>query len=732
MNEAFSYLTEPVARYEGTIARLMGDAILAFFGAPLVHEEDPQRAVLAGLEIVKSIAPFREQIKAEYGFDFDVRVGINTGTVVVGDVGSNVAAEYTAMGDAVNVASRMEQTAEPGTVQVAESTFRLVEPLFEFESLGGIEVKGKSEPVQSYRAIAAKEAPGRVRGIEGLESPMVGRETEFEVLRQLMGEASQGRGHIVTLLGEAGLGKSRLISEAHAEWMDGASGTRRWAETRGIAYDMNRPYGLFYHLAKDLCGLSDADTPEEIHQKIVGGFASFHPDAKDQAVRAMEMLLDARALEGPELQGDAFKRELFAAMRGIWRQIAEATPTILVMDDLHWADKESVELLIDLLDLTEEVPLVFLCAFRPERQASSWRMKQQAETDYPHLYTELVLKPLTGTDTGTLVDNLLTISDLPPQVRELILKKTEGNQFFVEEVVRTLIDSGAVVRDAQGDHWRTVTEIDEIAIPDNLQALLISRIDRLDEQAKATLQVASVIGRSFYRQVLKRVSNEAIELDRHLSILQRFDLIQEAARVPDIEYMFRHELTRQAAYDSILRRRRPEFHQRVAEAIEDLFSDRQEEEAHRLAYHFSAAEDYERALKYSIIAGDAAARLYANDEAVAHYGRALELAKKADAPNEQIIYLYTKRGRTLELASRHDEALASYRELEELGHERNDKYLEIAALVPQATLFSTLSVKSNPELGKEVSLRALELARECEDPKGEAKSLWNLMLAWYF
>ncbi|HLF80194.1 MAG TPA: adenylate/guanylate cyclase domain-containing protein, partial [Anaerolineales bacterium] len=245
MGQAFEHLVTPVQRYEGTVARLMGDAILAFFGAPNAHEDDPQRAVLAGLEILRGLQPFCEKIRQQHGLDFNVRVGINTGPVVVGDIGSNLAMEYTAMGDAVNVAAYMEQSAQPGTVQVAEATHRLVAPLFDFEDLGPIQIKGKRDPIRAYRALTPKAEPGRLRGIEGLSSPLIGREDELAELRRTLQELRQGRGSIVLLLGEAGLGKSRLVEEVQREWEAEPNQQGRWLQAGGISYDMARPYSLF-------------------------------------------------------------------------------------------------------------------------------------------------------------------------------------------------------------------------------------------------------------------------------------------------------------------------------------------------------------------------------------------------------------------------------------------------------------------------------------------------------
>ena len=733
MNEAFGLLTVPVARYQGKVARLMGDAILAFFGAPIAHEDDPQRAVLAALDILEGIRPFRYQIEREYGLDFNVRVGINTGPVVVGDVGSELAGEYTAMGDAVNIAARMEQTAQPGTVQVAGNTYRLVEPLFDFEPLGGIAVKSKGEPVPAYRVLGRKAEPGRLRGIEGLSAPLIGRAEEFGRLQQVITEVRQGRGQIVCMIGEAGLGKSRLFEELRAQWLKEANGDWSWIETHGISYDTTRPYGQFQQHMRRLYGVDENEPLEIVDAWLAQNPERFPPelDARLSPLidRAVELLLAVRSEpDGPQLEGEALKRETFETMLKVWHEVASHAPTVMAFDDLQWADPASVELLMHLFQLTEEVPVLFLCATRPERRSPAWQVKQRAETDYPHLYTEIAVTPLSSEDSDTLVGSLLSVADLPIQLRQVILEKTEGNPFFLEEVVRSLIDSGAVVPDENGTRWRAVGTVESIAIPDSLQALLVSRFDRLEEDARRTLQLASVIGRSFYYRVLERVSDSDIALDKQLSTLQRVGLIRETARLPDLEYAFRHELTREAAYNSILRRRRREFHKNVGEAIESLFPDRLEEQANRLAYHFYEGRDNQRSLKYYTMAGDSAARLYANTEAASHYTRAVELARGDAAPNEQLIYLYKTLGRTLELCGRYDEALATYHELESIAQERGDVSLELAALLPSATVHSTFTASFDPEQGRALSNRTLALAQGLKDHSAEAKALWNLML----
>ena len=484
---------------------------------------------------------------------------------------------------------------------------------------------------------------------------------------------------------------------------------------------------------RQLYGIDENDPPEAVREKVTSRPHDFPPDTQELVSRTIERLLAVRLEPGEyQPQGEAVKRETFEAVTTIYRELGSQGPSVLVFDDLHWADAASAELLVHLLALAEEAPILFLCAFRPERKSPAWQVKQAAEEEYPHLYTEISLKPLSSGDSDTLVNSLLTISDLPEELRALILRKTDGNPFFLEEVVRSLIDSGAVVRDEDGMHWHAATKVEDIDLPDSLQALLVSRFDRLEEEARRTLQLASVIGRSFYYQVLKFVSDAAIALDKQLNTLQRVELIREAARLPEREYTFRHELTRDAAYNSILRRRSRQFHRRVGEAIETLFPDRLEEQAHRLAHHFEEARDKERSLKYYVMAGDAAAALYANTEAIAHYSSAMEMARRGDTSSQHLIHLCTNLGKTFELSGRYDEAIAIYHELEELAEKRGERGMELAALMPQATVHSTYTDKFDPERGRSLSNRILELALELGDRQAEAKALWNLLLVETF
>ena len=643
LNEAFQHLTLPILRYEGTVAKLMGDAVLAFFGAPVAHEDDPRRAVLAALDMIEGIGTYRETVKKDRGLEFDVRIGINTGPVVVADLGASRAMD--ALGDAINIAARMEQAASPGTILLSGDTYRLVAPLFDVEALGEIDLKGKAERVAAYRVIGPKAEPGQLRGIEGVSAPLIGRDPEFAQLRGAMTSVLAGRGQIVGLLGEAGLGKSRMLAELKREW-DEVGGEDRWEVMTGIPYDASRPYGLFQNFARGMFGIELDDPADVIHGKVVAGIRGSGGDDEMVALCsvALERVIAAKTLhDGREYEAEIIKNDIYDTMYPGFQKNAQRGPSVLVIDDMHWADPASVDLLIHLLPLVEEVPLLIIFALRPERQSPAWRVKQKAEADLPHRYTELNLRPLDAADTDALVSALLSIADLPAELRQLILRKTDGNPYFVEEIVRTLIEQGVVTQTVDGLRWEAKTDVSEIAIPDTLQALLMTRIDRLDQETRSTLQMASVIGRSFYYSILKRISESAMALDKQLLSLERVELLLESGRSPELEYMFKHELARDAAYGSLLNRKRRDFHRRVGEAIETIFAGRIEEHAHRLAQHFERAGDSAKAQRYYEMAAETAASMHATAEGAAHLEHALVCAKSAGAPAGELQRLEARR-----------------------------------------------------------------------------------------
>jgi len=732
MNEAFGYLIRPVYRYAGNVARLMGDAILAFFGAPVAHEDDPQRAILAGLEIVSGIREFHEWVRRRRGLEFDVRVGIHTGLVVVGEIGNDLAMEYTAMGDAVNLAARIEQTAEPGSVLISEDTYRLVAPLFEVEALGELELRGKRLPVPVLRVLGLKDHPGRLRGLSDLAAPLVGREAEMRLLRRAADRVRRGQGSIVCLTGEAGLGKSRLIEELRQSWQASASaGFPTWREGRLLTHTSAQPYAAFQALVRSLCAVDPSDGTEAIQNKLVCGcLPGSLPDERCARVsRVFQVLLGVQPPSVAPLEGEAFKRELFEAMLNTWDAWAAQAPLVLVFDDLQWADPASLELLQHLFQLAARAPVLFLCAFRPERLAPVWNLRAIVSQEYPDLYQEIALSSLNETDSGQLASSLLNL-ELPQELLRMILSRAEGNPFYLEEVVRALIESGVIVRDESGaapGDWRVEQNVTELTIPDNIQTLVMARIDRLSEAARYVLQVAAVIGRTFNRRVLERVLAGSHLLDQQLELLKSADLIYESAHNPEVEYTFRHALTHETVYNTILLKRRKLFHLLVGESLETLYAGRSDEFAAILAHHFHEGGD-PRAIGYFIQAAERAFRLHAHAEVIAHTTQALELGEHFPEQRPPYARLYLLRGRSLELSNRHRQAVSNYLELEELARQRGDREMLLEALTAHAIVRANPTPVHDDRLAKTLCEQALDLAWELNDQAAAAKLMWAQLL----
>jgi class 3 adenylate cyclase len=631
MNRAYEYLIAPVSRRGGTVAQLLGDAILAYFGAPLAHEDDPQRAVLAGLEIIAGIRTFREQLQEESGLDFNVRVGINTGLVMAGEIGSGQRVNYTAVGDTVNLAARMEQTAQPGTVQITANTHKLVAALFDCESLGQIEVKGKSEPIQAYRVLGLKEKPSPVRGFEtqGLRSPLVGREMERATIAASLDRLLQGHGGIVGLIGEMGLGKSRLVIEARA----GASGVT-WLEGHTLSFGQTISYWPFQQILRGWAGISENDDAGSSWLKLESGVRKlFGEETIDYLPYLASLLAFEVRGEYTErvkyLEGDAMGKQIFLTTRRFFERLARNRPTVLVFEDLHWMDASSVALLEHLLPLVETVPLLIIGLSRPEHDTPGARLHELSAHEYADHYREIRLAPLSHADSARLIHNLLEIENLPLRLRELIMEKAEGNPFFLEEVIRTLIDTGSVRRNASSGRWQVTAQIESLHMPDTIQGLIMARVDRLDEEVKQVLRVASIIGRSFLYRVLKAITEASQGLDESLSQLQQTELIHEKQAAPELEYMFKHALAQEATYESILLKKRRELHARVAQAIESLFAERLEEFYGLLAYHYAKAEVWDKAQAYLLKAADQAGQIAANAEALTLYEQAIAAYARA-------------------------------------------------------------------------------------------------------
>jgi len=524
INNAFDRIAPVVYTYEGTIVRLLGYSLLAFFGAPVAHEDDPQRAVRAGLEIIDLVREFAREMKATYDIDFAVRICINTGVVVIGPVGDDLRFEYTASGGTVNLASRIKFAGTAMSVLVTENTYRFIAPYFDCEDLGSLEVKGMPERLRVYQVKAARAVLGRTRGFADLDSPMVGRDRELATLLTLCDAIRLGLGRAVLIVGEPGLGKTRLIQEwqktAEAEQAESAgrpSDDRlprgRWVTGRSISYGQGLAYRLLIDVLKNLMGLSVGSDEPEIHAALIALTSKLFGEQMMEVYPYLGHLLSLK-LEGEALERanitdpQALQTQYLTAMERLLQASTKEKPLILVLEDIHWADASSTELFSKLLPLVSRAPILFCLVTRPERDAPGWKLVTEAREHLGASLTEILLRNLSEKDSWSLVANLLEIEALPDRIRDLILSKAEGNPFFVEEVIRMLIERGVILH--QNGAWVAQEELSEHDIPDNLHGLLLARIDRLPAEARYTLLIASVIGRNFPIRVLSQVLQRSI------------------------------------------------------------------------------------------------------------------------------------------------------------------------------------------------------------------------------
>jgi class 3 adenylate cyclase/tetratricopeptide (TPR) repeat protein len=722
INGAFGPMIDPVYHYEGTVARLQGDGLLAFFGAPISHEDDPQRAILAGLEIVRAVHDYGQEVKRRLGIELDVRAGINTGLVVVGAVGSDLRMEYTALGNAINLASGMEQAAQPGTVLVAEATYKLTAPLFDFEEITGVPIKGHPQPLTAYRPLARKAEPGSLRGLAGLSSPLVGRKAQLEALWTATDDLKEGFGQIVSVMGEAGLGKSRLITEFGRSVVANNESRPVWLEGRTLSYETGVPFAAFIGLFKTFFAIQAGDSEAEKYQRVESRCDNLLPGRGQEIAPFFGTLLGlqlaseaaerVRYIEPPRLRSIIFAQTaslLEALMVPEADSQAALRPVILFLDDLHWADPTSLDLLQSLLPLTDRLPLLIISAFRPRRTEPSWGFHEFASREYPHRYQVVSLSPLDGGQASELVANLLAVEDLPKKTRNMIMEKSEGNPFFIEEIIRSMLDRGLIVQ--ENSHWRATQEIERIDLPNTLNGVITARLDRLDDSARHMLQSAAVLGREFSPEVLSELVDAPELVEQTLAELQRRELVREKSRFPEPRFAFKHVLTQEAAYDSILLSSRRDLHRRAAEV---LIKD-QPEAAAEIARHLLEARQVGRAVPYLVQAGDMAARAYATTEAIHNYQQAIE-HQNAVEDLDLVRRAYEGLGSVLLFSNQIPEALKTFQDMLAFGEAQAHLATRISAMNKLAGVYALRM--GDFQRGEALLARVDNLSRQTNDKSG--------------
>jgi class 3 adenylate cyclase/tetratricopeptide (TPR) repeat protein len=667
MDEVYEILIHKVHDYEGTVNEMTGDGIMALFGAPIALEDAPQRAIRSSLAIHREMGRFSEKMKQKReGIPpLKMRVGIHTGPVVVGTLGNNLRVEFKAVGDTVNLASRVEGLADPGATYVTDDTFKLTEGLFRFEALGEKEIKGKEEPIQVYRAIAPSTRRTRfdVSAERGL-TPFVGRERELELLIDGFQRAKEGRGQAFSIVSEAGVGKSRLLYEFRKAV---TSEDVMFLEGKCLSYSRGVAHHLHIDSLKANFDISEGDGDSEIREKVKRGLKILGADEASTLPYLLELFsVKESGIDEIPLSPEAKKDRIMEALKQIVLKGSEMRPLILAYEDLHWVDKSSEDVLKYLLESIPGARVLMIFTYRPEF-VHTWGGKSY--------HSQVNLNRLSNRESLAMVAYLLGTEEIDRDLEELILEKTEGVPFFIEELIKSLQDLKIIKR--KDNKYYLAKDIKDLIIPSTIQDVIMARVDSLPEGGKEVLQVGSVIEREFSYEIIKRLmALQEQELLSHLSVLKDSELLYERGIFPQSTYIFKHALTREVAYNSLLIKRRTEIHKRTGRALEILYRDRLEEFYETLAYHSFRGEDWQPAFRYNREAGLKALSFSSYAEAQSYFEAALEALKKLPRTRnciEQEIDLYFNMRSALFPLGRHDDWADHVRAAESLAKEIEDK-----------------------------------------------------------
>jgi class 3 adenylate cyclase/tetratricopeptide (TPR) repeat protein len=623
LDPVLEHMIEAVHRYEGTVNQVMGDGIMALFGAPLAHEDHAIRACYAALRMQESVAQYAEGVFRSHGVPIQIRVGLNSGEVIVRAIGSDLHMDYTAVGQTTHLAARMEQMATPGTILLAPATLQLAEGYVQVAARGPVAVKGLPGPVAVYELAGVSAVRSRLQAAvaRGL-SRFVGRDAELEQLRRALEQAGQGRGQVAAIVGEPGVGKSRLVLElTHSHRVEG------WLvlEAGSVSYGKATSFLPVIELLKGYFHIGARDTPRDIREKVTGKILTLDR-ALEATLPALLALLDIgddpqwQALDAPQRR----QRTLDAVKRLLLRE-ARVQPLMVVFEDLHWIDSETQALLDSLVESLPPARLLLLVNYRPEYE-HRWGSKTS--------YTQVRLDPLPPESALELLHGLLGQEDTVAPLKPLLIERTEGNPFYLEESVRTLVETKAL--GGEPGAYRLATALTDIQVPPTVQAILAARIDRLMSEDKRLLQSAAVIGKDVPFSLLAAIADQPEDtLRRGLVHLQAAEFLYETRLFPDLEYTFKHALTHEVAYQGLLHERRRALHARITEAIERLAPGRVAEQAERLAHHALRGELWQKAVSYLRQAGLRAMAGAANREAVAHLEQALGALRRLPETQER-------------------------------------------------------------------------------------------------
>ncbi len=636
--DLFGALRAVVERFDAFVEKFVGDAVMAVFGAPVAHEDDPQRALRAALEMHACVAQLSERWRDRLGHALALHIGVNSGRVVAGHLGSSADAAYAVTGDAVNTAARLQAAAEAGQTLVSRATFELTQREFAFESRGSLALKGKAESLPVYRLLGAVERPDTLRGLaaHGLAAPLIGRDAEIGQLLEAAARVPEGRAQVLSVVGHPGVGKTRLV-DALLDRVASLDGYAQASVRRVVCSPVGqRPYGVVAGLFREAYDIAPADSLEDARRKVAEVMRGIGAEDVELAlvVPVIGYILGLQALEqSDEVEPERFRRQIFMTLRTVLERRLAQGPLVLAVEDLQWADAASIEGLHTLADWLHERQLMVVLSGRPPFDAAGLDFGRTA-------HTVVRLGPLSDEAIEAQLAALFgTAADYPIE-RELharIVRQAGGNPFYLEEVVRALIADGVLARTADG--WRCLPATGAVEVPSSIEGLLLSRVDRLPAPARRTLQSAAVLGVEFDAVQLPAVDEAAGDPAVLEMLCETEWLVPARTAQPAPRYRFASTMAHEVVYQNLLLRRRTELHQRAGTVLEGLLgtSPSRLEDLDALCHHFSRGEDRTRGARYLVAAGDWARGIYANEDALRYYARAVAILGNGDVPDHRAV-----------------------------------------------------------------------------------------------
>jgi class 3 adenylate cyclase/tetratricopeptide (TPR) repeat protein len=716
MDQVYEILIHKVHDYEGTVNELTGDGIMALFGAPIALEDAPQRAIRSALAIHREINKFSDQLKSEKKMPpIKMRIGIHTGPVIVGTLGNDLRVEFKAVGDTVNLASRMEGLADSGTTYVTEDTFKLTEGFFRFEALGEKKIKGKEEPVKVYQVIApsTRRTKFDVSAERGL-TPFVGRERELELLLDGFQRAKGGKGQAFSIISEAGVGKSRLLYEFRKAV---ANEDVNFLEGKCLSYGRGVAYHPVIDILKSNFDIQEGEGDQEIREKVKKGLRLIGVDEPSTLPYLLELLsVKDSGIDKISMSPEARKDRMIEAIKRIVLKGSEMKPLVLAIEDLHWMDRSSEDVIRSILESIPGTGIFLIFTYRPEF-VHTWGAKSY--------HNQLTLHRLSNRESLEMVTQILGTKEIEKVLEEVILEKTEGVPFFIEQFIKSLKDLKIIER--KENLYRLSKDIQHLTIPSTIQDVIMARVDSLPERAKEVLQTGSVIEREFSYPLISRVTNlPEKELLSHLSVLKDSELLYERGIYPQSNYIFKHALTREVVYDSILAKRKKKLHEEIGKAIEELYKDNLGEHYEVLAEHYFLGENYPKAGECSKLASRKAEKTASLNDAIAYTKKrvtSLERLPQTEDVQKQIIDSRTALGLYMIQMNYHVEAEEAIGPIIDLAikHDYKRRLCQIYTILGANYLFT-----------EDNCLKALKVLEEALKILEEIKDYAALLFASYW